>query len=205
MQQGREFILMYNNYRRRGPMMGSLAGNVFLVALLLSILSGHWYLLFVGLGLSAFVGSMSANNGHAAAGGFQGLAFFLGLAILFATGWWWPGIAFVLIACAILGTMHIPLAAYFSNMLGTNQGYQQPQQPYYQPTPQPQQPQQPYYQPSQPQQPPYQPYQEGYQPAPQPGTYQEGGQQHQYPPASQSSYETPQAQYPPQEMPPQQQ
>src|SRR5579859_6607221 len=191
---------MYNNYRRRGPMMGSLSGTVFLVGLLLSILTGHWYLLFVGLGASAFLGSLSANNGHAAAGGFQGLVFFVGLAFLFATGWWWPGIAFVLIACAILGTMHIPLAAYFSNMLGTNQPYQQPQQTYYQPPQQPQQPQQTYYQPPQPQQQPLPSYQEGYQPAPpQPGTYQEGGQQHQYPAASQPNYETPQAQYPPQE------
>jgi hypothetical protein len=183
-------------------MMGSFAGTAFLVGLLLSILTGHWYLIFVGLGLSAFVGSLSANNGHAAAGGFQGLAFFLGLAIIAATNWWWPGIAFVLIICAILGTLHVPLANYFSGMLGTNQPYQQSQQPYYQP-PQPQQPQQPYYQPSQSEQQPYQPYQEGYQPDSQPGTYQEGGQQHQYPPASQPNYERPQAQYPPQEMPPQ--
>lgn len=76
--------------------------------------------------------------------------------------------------------------------------YQQPQQPYYQPS---EQPQQPYYQPSDPE---YQPYQQGYQPPP--PVYQPLEQPYQYqPPQQPQNYEEqPQAEYP-QEMPPMQQ
>ncbi|HYK85174.1 MAG TPA: hypothetical protein VEV19_07400 [Ktedonobacteraceae bacterium] len=86
--------------------------------------------------------------------------------------------------------------------------YQQPQQPYYQPTEQPQQPyyqppeqpQTPYYQPSEPE---YQPYQQGYQTPP--PAYQPPEQPYQYQPPQQQNYEEqPQAEYP-QEMPPMQQ
>ncbi len=182
-------------HQSRAAMMGSLSGTIFFIGLLIAIFSGNFLpIFFVALGLSAFVGSLSANNVHAAVGGLQGFVFFFGLAVIAATDFWWPGIAVVLIICAILGSLHLPLTTFLAGILGSsNQSYQSPPQPYYQPSLQP-------YQPSLQ---PYQPYQEGYQAIPLPEVCQESGKQYQYPPLSQSNYEMPQAQYPPQEMPPQ--
>jgi hypothetical protein len=173
--------------------MGSLAGMIFFVGLLIAIFSGHFLpIFFVTLGLSSFAGSLSSDNPHAGMGGFQGLVFFIGLAVCAAADVWWPGILVTLIICGLLGSLHAPLAGLLGRRMSSS--YQQSQQPYYQPSQPPQPPQQP-----------VQPYQEGYQAASRPETYQEGGQQHQYPPSSLPSYEMPQAQYPTQEQPPQQQ
>jgi hypothetical protein len=172
-------------YRRNT--LGGLAGGVFLIGLALAFylqhqFGGQWFLpvFFVALGLCILLGSASTFNPSGVMGGLTGFFWMLVLAAFFLTGsWLWflvgAGIS------AILGSMWGPMNRnrYFM--------YRQSQPPFQQP-----------YQ-------PYQPYQQGYQPPPQQTseTYQEGGQQHQYP---QPHEDPPQAQYSrEQEMPPQQQ
>jgi hypothetical protein len=186
--------------RSRSPFRAITGGIFFLflaLAFLVSQLSGHLFLpvLFVGLAFSALLGSLSIMNPRGAYGGIMGFIWFLGLAFCFLVGFW-PWILVVIALSMIVGALARPimgglLGLGFMSMLNG----QQPQQPIYQPPPQA--PYQPTYQP------PAQDYQQGYQPPVAQGEgYQEGGNQYQYPPQSQS-YEQPQAQYP-QEMPPQQ-
>jgi hypothetical protein len=196
-------------YRRRyrGPLSG-LAGGIFLIGLALAFFlqsqfGGGWFLpiFFIGLGFSILIGSIGSLNPRGVYGGLYGFFWMLILALFFITGSW---IWFLVGAgiSAILGALARPLMA---GLLGagifaaTQPGQQQYQQPPYQ---------QPY--------PPYQqgqetsqPYQQGYQPTqppPIPGTYEEGGQQHQYPQQGQpkQQHDAPETQYP-QQMPPQQQ
>jgi predicted lipid-binding transport protein (Tim44 family) len=182
-------------YRQPRPFFGGLAGGIFLICLALAFMvHGSFFLplLFVGLAFSALFGSLSSGKPQATYGGVMGFIWMLGLAAFFAFNFWWPGILILLGISAIAGTILRP-------MMNAQQ------QPYYQPS---QQPQQPYYQPSQPpqqpEQPSYQPYQEGYQPQPEQETYQEGDKIYPYPQQrSSQEYEQPQAQYP-QELPPQQ-
>jgi hypothetical protein len=189
-------------YRRRyrGPLSG-LAGGIFLIGLALAFFlqsqfGGGWFLpiFFIGLGFSILIGSIGSLNPRGVYGGLYGFFWMLILALFFITGSW---IWFLVGAgiSAILGALARPLMA---GLLGagifaaTQAGQQQYQQPY---------------QPYQEGQEPVQPYQQGYQPMqppPAPGTYEEGGQQHQYQQQGQPQYDVPETQYP-QEMPPQQQ
>lgn len=166
---------------RRNTLAG-MAGGVFLIGLAIAFFLGHgWFLpiFFVALGFTILLGSASSTNPNGIMSGLTGFFWMLVLAAFFLTGSW---IWFLVGAgiSAILGSVWNPMRRnrYFR--------YGQPQPPFQQP-----------YQ-------PYQPYQQGYQPPAQaPGTYQEGGQQYQYP---QPHEDPPQAQYPrEQEMPPQQQ
>jgi len=116
------------------------------------------------------------------------------LIIIFSHSFW--GILFAIAAAVILTAVLMRLFGS-QGMMGGN--YQQPpQQPYYQP------PQQPYQPPQE--TPTYQPYDQGYQPPPSQEVYQEGGTPHPYPQQNDpyQQYEQPQAQYP-EEMPPMQQ
>ncbi len=191
---------MYNR-RYRGPLSG-LAGGIFLICLALgfyfqSVFGSGWFLpmLFIGLAFSILIGSIGSFNPRGIYGGLYGFFWLLILALFFITGSW---IWFLVGAgiSMILGSLARPLLAgslgvgLFAATRPAQQSYQQPyQQPY--------------------QQEPNQSYQQGYQPMqppPSPGTYEEGGQQHQYPQQGQpkEQYETPETQYP-EQMPPQQQ
>lgn len=121
-------------------------------------------------------------------GGIFGFPWFLFvLIIIFSHSF--VGIIFAIVAAVVLTAI---LMRVFGSqgMMGNN--YQQP-------------PQQPYYQPPQ-ETPTYQPYDQGYQPPPPQEVYQEGGTPHPYPQENNpyQQYEQPQAQYP-EEMPPMQQ
>jgi hypothetical protein len=191
--------VMYRR-RNRNPLRGLTGGIVLIgIALAFAFGGGTFFLpiFFIALAFSILVGSFSTYNPRGLYGGFYGFLWMLILALFFIThSWIWflvgAGIS------AILGAFAGPIMAA---LLGAgifaatrnNPPYQQPYQPY-------QQPNQPYQQ-------PYQPYQQGYQPPPpQPTeTYQEGGQQYQYPPQQQPPYQQPEVQYPQQqELPPQQ-
>lgn len=195
--------------------LGSMSGGIFLIALAIAFaLAGSigWHLflpiLFVGLAFCALLGSASSFNPRGLYGGLQGFVWLLGLALCFLVGFW-PWILVVIGVSSILGALYVPLTTGVlgAGLFAAMQGNQQPQQPY-QPYPQYPQSQPPYPQGQQ----PYQSYQQGYQPEQQPGSYVEGGQQHQYPPGGQygqegqpkQEYDQPETQNPPQELPPQQ-
>jgi hypothetical protein len=175
----KEDLLM--QYRRN---MGGLAGGIFLIGLALAFYLQHqfgdqWFLpvFFVALGFCILLGAASSMNPNGLMGGLTGFFWMLVLAAFFLTGSWLWFLVGAGIS-AIIGSLWGPMRRnrYFM--------YRQPQPPFQQP---------------------YQPYQGGYQQPPQqpPGTYTEGGQQHQYP---QPHEDPPQAQYSQeQEMPPQQQ
>jgi hypothetical protein len=196
---------------------GGISGGIFLIGLALafalsSSIGGHLFLpiFFAALAFCALFGSVSSFNAKGLYGGFQGFVWLLGLAFCFLFGFW-PWILVVIGVSCILGTLYAPLTAglmgagMFAAMQNNppNQQYPQYQPPYAQEPYQPNQQNQPYQ--------PYQPYQQGYQPQPpdQPGTYIEGDQQYQYPPAGQpkQEHDLPEIQYPQQqqELPPQQQ
>jgi hypothetical protein len=173
---------------RRSPLQ-AIGGGIFFIFLALAFLAkGAFFLpiLFVGLALSALIGTLSTMNHRAVYGGIYGFVWFLGLAFCFVFGFW-PWILFVVGISAILGALMRPLMASLAGIMGfgamVNNVGTQPEQPYQQPGPAQQQP-----------------YQQGYQPPSTPESYQEGGKQHQYPSAP---YEQPQSQYPQQELPPQ--
>lgn len=200
----------YYRRRNRGPLSG-LAGGVVLIGLAFAFLIGHggFFLpvFFLALAISALLGSLGSFSRGAVYGGFQGFVWLAGLAFCFLVGFW-PWILVVAGISAILGALYVPIMGGLLG-LGFLAANQPP--PYQQPYPQYPQGQEPYqgYQP-----PPqsYQPYQQGYQPPPPqpaPGTYSEGGQQHQYPQQPQNlqppQYEQPQVHYPQEEeLPPQQ-
>ena len=184
----------------RNPMRsvtGGLSGGILLLGLALSFAFGGFNLVifFIALAFTTLIGSFSSRNPRGVSGGLIGAMWMIMLALFFATGsWLWFLVGAAL--SAIISAFIRPLTAFLLGLgtFGLASTDQQPQQPYYQPTPN----QQSY--PSQPQQ-----YQQGYQPTPQTEGYQEGGQRYSYPgqQAPQQQYEQPQAQYP-QEMPPQQ-
>jgi hypothetical protein len=123
-------------------------------------------------------------------GGIIGLLFFVFLLLAIFTHFWAWFIPGIIILAVVLWLLR---SGMLSSWLRGSQQSQQPQQPYqYQPPPEAEQP--------------YQPYEQGYQPPQE--TYQEGGQQYQYPPQNSDPayqhYEEPQAQYP-EQMPPMQQ
>ncbi len=125
--------------------------------------------------------------------GIYGFPWFLLILLIIFSHTFWSIIAGIVVAIILTAIFLRVFGA--QGMMGGN--YQQPpQQPYYQP------PQQPY---QQPQESSYQPYEQGYQPPPQ-ETYQEGREQHPYPKQGDSyqQYDQPQAQYP-EQMPPMQQ
>lgn len=179
----------YYRYMRRGyrnPASG-LAGGLFIIALIIGFsLNGLWgghaflVLLFVGLGLAAFFGSISSMNPRGIYGGIQGAVWMFGLALCFLIGFW-PWILLPVAVTMILGALINPITAGIAG--ASFMAASQQQQPYQQ---------QPYQQPGQPG---YQPYQQGYQPTP------EQPYQQQQP---KDQYEQPQAQYPDQqqELPP---
>lgn len=177
-------------YRRPRPFFGGAAGGVFLICLALAFMvHGAFFLplVFVGLAFAALFGSLSSGKPQATYGGIMGFIWMLGLGVIAAFNFWWPGILILVGISAIAGTMFRPMMSA-------------PKQSEYQPFPPPEQP---YYQPSRPAEQPYQPYQEGYQPPQPPEGYQEGGKVYPYPQQPEQEYEQPRAQYP-QELPPQQ-
>ncbi len=127
-------------------------------------------------------------------GGIYGFPWFLLILIIIFSHSFWGFI--VGIAVAVIITAILMRIFGSQGMMGGN--YQQPPQQYYQP------PQQPYQPPQE--TPPYQPYAQGYQAPPQ-EQYQEGGKQYSYPQQNDpyQQYEQPQAQYPEEMPPPQQQ
>ena len=184
--------------RQQNPMR-AISGGIFLIGLAFAfIIGGHFFLplLFVALAVCSLFGTLSTFRPGAIYGGLQSFIWLLGLAFLFLTDWWWPGILFIIGISAIVGALARPIMTgiFGAGVMGaaTMANWQPPQQ----------------YQPPQPQyQQPYQPYQQGYQPPAQqqpPESYQEGGRQYQYPQQPEPQYEQPQAQYP-QEQPPMQQ
>jgi len=182
--------------RYRNP-MGGLAVGIFIIGLAFafyfsSTFSGNLFLpiLFAGLAFVSLFGSASSGHSQGIYGGLQGFTWLMGLALCFLIGFW-PWILLPLGVSIILGALYKPITTGINSTS-------------YMAGPQPNQP--PQYQPGY-QQPP-QPYQQGYQPPPPPqatGTYQEGGQQYQYPPQTKQEHDQPQSQHPyEQEMPPQQ-
>src|SRR5947209_742148 len=176
-------------YRRSS--FGGLAGGLAILAVALAFVFGNGSfdlpVFFVVLAFSILVGSLATLNPRRIYGALYGFFWMLILALFFITGSW---IVFLLGAAisVILGSLARPLLALLLGMCifgAANMMNRPPPQPYYQPPPQQ----------------PYQPYQGGYTPQ---ETYQEGGQQYQYPsqaqaqyqPPPQPQYEQPQAQYP---------
>lgn len=171
-------------YRAQNPLRG-MAGGVFLIGLALAffVADGGYFLplLFVALAFCSLLGSMSTLNRAATYGGMQSFIWLLGLGILFLP-WvgFWPWILVLCGISAILGAMAKPIMTSMPSMRTATPVYQPPQ-------------------------PSYQPYEQGYQAAE--PTSQEGGQQY---PSSRpkeeplAQYEQPQADYP-QELPPLQQ
>jgi hypothetical protein len=183
--------------RYRNP-MGGLAVGIFIIGLAFafyfsSTFNGNWFLpiLFAGLAFCSLFGAASSGHPQGIYGGLQGFTWLMGLALCFLIGFW-PWILLPLGVSIILGALYKPITTGI-NTTGFTAGPQPNQPPpqyqpgYQQPTPQ---------------------YQQGYQPPPPqaPGTYQEGGQQYQYPPQIKQEYDQQQTQSPQeQEMPPQQQ
>lgn len=180
-------------YRQRNPLRAMTAG-IFLIGLAIAFfVGGNLFLpiLFVALAFTSLIGSIASFRPNGIYSGLYGFVWMLGLAFCFLVGFW-PWILVVAGVSIILAALRVPIMAAILGLGiagASSLGNQQ----------------QPYYQPLQPAQ-PYQSYQQGYQPpAPPQETYQEGGQQYQYPPQQpQPQYEHPQTEYP-QEMPPQQQ
>jgi len=168
--------------------MGGLAVGIFIIGLAFafyfsSTFNGNWFLpiLFAGLAFCSLFGAASSGNPQGIYGGLQGFTWLMGLALCFLIGFW-PWILLPVGVSIILGALYKPITTGINNT-----GYM--------------------YGPQSNQPPPQ--YQQGYQPPPYPqapGTYQEGGQQYQYPPQTKQEHDQPQTQYPPeQELPPQQQ
>jgi hypothetical protein len=176
----------------------AICGILVLVAVGLAFLLGgggfNLPIFFFVMAFVVIVGSLGTLRPRAIYGSLYGAMWMIMLALFFLTGsWLW--FLFGIILSIVLSALMKPLLGALLGMglLAALSGSQQPQQPY-------QAYQQPY---QQPYQPPYQQYQQGYQPPQQASTYQEGGQQYQYPAQQQPYYEQPQTHYP-QEMPPQQ-
>jgi hypothetical protein len=162
---------------------GGLSGGIFFFGLAIAVVSGHFLpVFFATLAFTALVGSLASANAQGIFGGFQGFVFLMGLAVLALTGWWWPGILILLGIASILGALNIPGIASLLGLGILTRNSQRPQEVY---------------------QPADHPYEGGYQLQQPPVTYQEGGNQYQYPsPSAEQPYEQPQTQYP-QDMPPQ--
>lgn len=91
--------------------IGSIVGFGFLGGLALAFfLAGHfWTILFVTLAFTAMFGSLSSLNAAGIYGGFQGMVFFLGLALLTLIGWWpWLLVVFAVLALLSIGNAFIP-------------------------------------------------------------------------------------------------
>ncbi len=187
-----------NRYRNPGR---RLAGLIIFVIIMIALFSGgigsSFFLpiLMVGLAFATLIGSFFSMNPRGIYSGLYGFVWFLGLALCFAIDFW-PWILVPIVISALLSILARPIIAALLGLgIFSALNMNQPPQPMYTPLMQPYQP------------PPqaYEPYGEGYQsPAQQPPSYQEGGTQYQYPPTPSQSYEQPQSQYPPQELPPQQ-
>lgn len=174
------------NRKNKGALsglFGGLSGGIFFFGLAIAIVTGHFLpVFFATLAITALVGSLASLDAQGIYGGFEGFVFLMGLAVLALTGWWWPGILVLLGISCILGTLNIPGLAGLIGLGILSRSSQKPQEAY---------------------QSEAQAYEEGYQPQQAPATYQEGGNQYQYPsPLVEQAYEQPQTQYP-QEMPPQ--
>jgi hypothetical protein len=195
MQEGQ---IMYEDryYRRqmrrryRNP-LGGLAVGIFIIGLAFAFyfsntFGGNLFLpiLFAGLAFVSLFASASSGDPKGLYGGLQGFTWLMGLALCFLIGFW-PWILLPVGVTIILAALYSPITT------GINNSGFMAVPPTNQPPPQQYQ----------------QPYQQGYQPPPQaPGTYQEGGQQYQYPPQPKQEHYQPQEQpSQQQEMPPQQQ
>jgi hypothetical protein len=88
----------------RSAVFGGLSGAIFFFGLVVAILSGHfWPVFLVALAIGSLVGSLSSSKAQVIYGGFQGFVFFLVLGVCSAFDWWGPGILVVLGIAAILG------------------------------------------------------------------------------------------------------
>src|SRR5690348_3719612 len=173
--------------------LGGLAGGFFFIGLALAFALSSWFggsgflfFLFAGLAFASLFGSATSMNPRGLYGGIQGFVWLMGLGILFVIGFW-PWILVLVGISAILGSLIAPITAGLMGLgMYSAMHNNQPQQTYQQPYQQSYSPEQP------PPEEPYSPYQQGYQPpqAP-PGTYQEDGQQYQYPQPKQE-FEQPQ-------------
>jgi hypothetical protein len=172
--------------RYRNPMRG-LATGIFFIFLAFAFyfsntFDSHWFLpiLFSGLAFVSLFGAASSGNPRGIYGGLYPFVWLLGLALCFLIGFW-PWILLPIGASMILGALYNPIT---SGLSGSGFMANQPPPQQYQ-----------------------QPYQQGYQPpTPVAGTYQEGGQQYQYPPQPKQQYDQPRADSgQQQELPPQQQ
>src|SRR5437763_424813 len=141
--------------RQQNPMR-AIATGIFLIGLAFAfIIGGHFFLplLFVALAVSSLFGTLSTLRPGAVYGGLQSFIWLLGLAFLFLTDWWWPGILFIVGISVIVGALARPIMAglFGVGLMGVaTMANRQPPQQY----------QQPQYQQA------YQPYQQGYQPPP---------------------------------------
>jgi hypothetical protein len=178
--------------RYRNPMRG-IATGIFFIFLAFAFyfsksFDGNLFLpiFFVGLALVSLIGAASSGNPRGIYGGLYPFVWLMGLALCFLIGFW-PWILLPIGVCLILGALYNPITTGLSNA-----GFMSNQPP-------PQQYQQ--------SKEPDQAYQAGYQAYPPvPETYQEGGQQYQYPPQPKQQYDLPEADSPQQqELPPQQQ
>jgi hypothetical protein len=180
--------------------LGGITAAIVMLGLILALTINPFNLpiFFASIACAIIVGAVVSGRPSSLYGAIPGAMWMFILALYFVTHIWILFLIGVMLT-ALLGTVLRPLVASMSGMPRMNM-HSQPTQPYYQP---PQQAQ-----------PTNQSYQQGYQPAkPASGdphvVYQEGGQQHTYPPQQSQEYENPdtlynqpQAQYP-QQMPPQ--
>ncbi|GAC1581045.1 MAG: hypothetical protein NVS4B1_15650 [Ktedonobacteraceae bacterium] len=204
--------MRYRNRNRYRSPIRRFGGLIILVIIMLAIFSGRGFgsdfflpLLMVVLAFVTLIGSFFTLNLRRIYGGLIGFVWFLGLALCFAIGSFWPWILLPIAVSMLLGILARPLIAALLGLgIFTALNMNQPRQPMYTPPMQPYQPPVQLYQPPQPQS--YQSYGEGYQPpVEQPPLYQAGGTQYQqYPSTHSQAYEQPQSQYPQQELPPQQ-
>jgi hypothetical protein len=172
--------------RYRNP-LGGLAVGIFIIGLAFAIYFSNFFggnlflpILFAGLAFCSLFGAASSGDPRGLYGGLQGFTWLMGLALCFLIGFW-PWILLPVGVSIILAALYNPITTGINNT-GFMAGPQANQPPPWQ-------------------------YQQGYQPLPQaPGTYQEGGQQYQYPPQPKQEHDQPQTQHPQeQEMPPEQQ
>jgi hypothetical protein len=178
--------------RYRNPMRG-IATGIFFIFLAFAIYFSNTFnsdlflpIFFAGLALVSLIGAASSGSPRGIYGGLYPFVWLMGLALCFLIGFW-PWILLPVGVCMILGALYNPITTGLSNssFLANQPAPQQYQQSNES----------------------NQPYQAGYQtPPPAPGTYQEGGQQYQYPPQPKQQYDLPEADSAQQqELPPQQQ
>lgn len=176
----------------RRSTLGGLGGTVFLIGLVLAIVWNPFNLpvFFAGIAFASLLGSLGSGKRQGAFGGLYGFTWFMALSMFFLFHHW----VWFLVAVIVSGLLSSVIGGMSRARSSTPVHNPPPQQPYYQPSKQQEE--------RQPETPYYQPYDRGYQSMPpQPSIYRQGGESQQ---SQIQDYEQPQAQYPEQQMPPQQ-